>query len=103
MKSVVEEYWKHTALNLGQAARDVRYFYYHPEADRIATEGSPKHVAFSFIKRVGSLSNNLFYSIIPPHLHHTREQLGCMTQASTKAWFLHGYAPWKFQNPLDTF
>jgi hypothetical protein len=38
-RSFSEEYIKHTALNLGQLARDFRYFYYHPDADKAAKEG----------------------------------------------------------------
>jgi hypothetical protein len=101
MKSVtIEEYWKHTALNLGQAVRDLRYFYYHPDADKIAKEGTAKHYAYSAVRRVGSLSNNVFYSIIPPHWHHSKAELEYLTPASTKEWFMHGYAPWVYPDPI---
>lgn len=97
--SILEEYWKHTALNLGQAARDIRFFYYHPDADEFADEGSGKNVAYSIVRRAGSFGNNIFYSIIPPHWHHTKEDLQYMMPASAKEWFLHGYAPWKYADP----
>lgn len=100
-KAVVEEYLKHTALNLGQVARDVRYFYYHPDVDQIATEGTLKHYSHSVVSRFKSLGNNLFYSIVPPHWHHSKRDLEAMRDASARAWFLHGYAPWRFPNPLN--
>lgn len=96
---LIEEYWKHTALNLGQAARDIRYFYNHPDAGRFADEGSVKHVSYSMVRRARSLANNLFYSAIPPHWHHSRKELEYMTPASAREWFLHGYAPWRFPDP----
>lgn len=99
MSSIAEEYWKHTALNLGQVVRDLRYFYYHPDADKIAAEGTLKHYSYSGLRRIGSLGNNIFYSIIPPHWHHTKEELELMKPGSAKEWFLHGYAPWSFPDP----
>lgn len=98
--SVIEEYWKHTALNLGQAVRDLRYFYCHPDADKYATEGSSKHVFYSFGRRVRSFGTNLFYSVIPPHWHHTKEDLQYISPASAIELFLHGYAPWNYEDPI---
>ncbi|MGZ3742467.1 MAG: hypothetical protein ACXWRE_01300 [Pseudobdellovibrionaceae bacterium] len=98
--SAIEEYWKHTALNIGQATRDIRYFYYHPEADRIAAEGTIRHYAYSSFQRIRSFGNNIFFSIIPPHWHHTKQDLEYMTPASAKEWFLHGYAPWEYPDPI---
>ena len=93
------EYWKHTALNIGQVARDFRYFYYHPAADKIANDGSAKHYAWSAVFRAKSLGNNLFYSLIPPHWHHSRSELEAMHEGTSRQWFLHGYAPWSYPDP----
>ncbi len=98
-RSLRDEYWKHTALNLGQVARDLRYFYYHPEADKVAQEGSAKHYVASVGRRVRSLGNNIFYSVVPPHWHYTAEDLKSMTPVPAHKWFLHGYAPWQFPDP----
>ncbi|WP_413288283.1 hypothetical protein [Bdellovibrio sp. HCB337] len=98
-RSFTEEYLKHTALNLGQLARDFRYFYYHPDADKVAKEGSLRHYVYSSGRRVKSMGNNLFYSVIPPHWHHTAEDLMTMPAGSMKEWFLHGYAPWEYCDP----
>lgn len=98
-RSVIEEYWKHTALNLGQAVRDIRFIYYHPDADRLAKEGTLKHYAYSVFRRIKSFENNAFYSIIPPHWHHTAEDLVGMQPATAREWFLHGYAPWTYPDP----
>ncbi|MFM6927851.1 MAG: hypothetical protein ACKOX6_05265 [Bdellovibrio sp.] len=98
-RSFALEYWKHTALNLGQAVRDLRYFYYHPDADKIAAEGTLKHYAYSCLRRIRSLANNIFFSVIPPHWHHTKTDLESMMPASAKEWFLHGYAPWSYPDP----
>ena len=100
MNAFLDEYWKHAALNLGHVARDVRYFYYHPKADKIAKEGTLKHYVHSFARRVPSFANNLFFTVTPPHLHHTKEELAPMCAASFKDWFLHGYAPWTYPDPL---
>jgi hypothetical protein len=98
-RSLLNEYWKHTALNLGQLVRDFRFFYYHPASDRIAREGTAKHYAASFVHRLRSMGNNAFYAIVPPHWHHTAEDLRSMSSVQTHKWFLHGYAPWRFSDP----
>jgi len=90
-----KEYARHAALNLGQAARDVRYFFNHPDADKIAPEGTPLHVASSVTSRVPSLAGNLYYAALPPGLHHTPEDLAGVNAATAKEWFMNGYAPWK--------
>ena len=99
MKELLREYSAHTALNLGQAARDLRFFYYHPGADELAVEGSPAHMLRSLPLRARSLANNVFFSTLPPHLHHTAKELKVMRRGSHAAWFLHGYMPWRFPLP----
>lgn len=98
-KNWLDEYWKHTALNLGQAARDLRYFSSHPDADSFAPEGCIRHRLLSAGFRLRSFVNNLFYSVIPPHWHHTPQELAQMHPGSARRWFLHGYAPWTYPAP----
>lgn len=57
-----QKYWNHTALNAGQACRDLRYFYYHPDADKKAQAGTLKHYLYSFRRRLQSLGNNALYA-----------------------------------------
>ena len=90
---VVEEYAKHTALNLGQAARDIRYLTNHPGAP----EGAG-HAFESVKRRLPSLLNNLFYAAVPPHLHHDKAELAAMG-GSLGDWYRRGYAPWKHAAP----
>ncbi len=101
-RSRLREYYTHAALNLGQAARDLRYLVDHPHADRIAPHGSPHHVAASITARVPSLASNLYYAALPPQLHHTPEELRETIHATAKEHFLHGYKPWKYKMPGDT-
>ena len=82
-----EAYVKHTALNLGQAARDLRYLGEHPDE---------KTVLRSFSKRIKQLATNLFYAAIPPQSHHTPEELEALSERTVTEWFLQGYAPWKY-------
>jgi len=99
MKQFFRDYAKHTALNLGQAARDLRFFYYHPGADKLAKEGSLRHAALSAPRRTKSLANNLLFSALPPQLHHSPKELSTMKSGSHAAWFLYGYMPWKYPDP----
>lgn len=96
--SSLRAYLNHAALNSGQAARDIRYFHDHPDADRVAGRGTAKHVASSITSRVPSLTSNLYYSALPPQLHHTKEELDSM-EGGAKDWFLHGYNPWDHEDP----
>ncbi len=99
-RNVVKEYATHAALNLGQAARDIRWIHNHPDADHVAPEGSAKHVAASVTTRIPSLASNLYYAILPPQLHHTEEELKDV-KGSMLDNFLHGYAPWKHKLPEE--
>lgn len=40
LKKFIIVYTKHSALNLGQLARDMYYFFDHPKAEKLAKEGS---------------------------------------------------------------
>lgn len=90
----LRDYALHSALNAGQAARDVRYLFDHPSADKIAPRDSALHSLSSLTSRLPSLTSNLYYTALPPQLHHTPEELAEHRDASLKQLFLHGYAPW---------
>lgn len=98
---VLGEYGTHSALNAGQAVRDLRYLFNHPDADAAAPKGTLQHALESLKLRVPSLGNNLYYAAIPPHTHHEREDLLGMDDHSLKDWFLSGYAPWKYKDPFE--
>jgi len=97
------QYWKdylnHTALNAGQATRDVRHLFNHPDADAVAPEGSARHMLESLKHRVPSLANNVKYTLLPPQWHHAPDDLMNMGHATPKQWFMHGYAPWDHPLP----
>ena len=85
-----EDYAKHTALNLGQAARDVRYVHDYPGEDTVLG---------SMGKRLPSLAHNLLFAALPPRLHHTKEELAESDPYTMREMFQHGYAPW--DHPLE--
>lgn len=92
----IEEYAKHTALNLGQTLHGVRYLLSHPDIDRTAPRGSLRHAALSGRLRLMRVFNDLFFALAPPHLHHTRAELGAMRTQSLGRWFQCGYGAWRF-------
>ena len=93
-------YLKHSALNLGQAARDARYFYEHPDADKMGRPGTARHVAASAVARIPSFTSNIYYAALPPQLHHSDEELYGEFGEDTKGplklrhAFMKGYDPW---------
>ena len=93
---IVEEYAKHTALNLGQALQGLRYLTSHPDIDARAPRGTLRHVAHSIALRSKRIANDLFFATIPPHWHHTREELAAMTSVPIHRWFQYGYCAWRF-------
>jgi hypothetical protein len=74
----LEEYAKHGALNLGQALQGVRYLFTHPDVDRRAARRTLRHAILSAKLRSGRILNDLFYATIPPHWHHSAEELAGM-------------------------
>ncbi len=94
--SFLEEYAKHSALNFGQALHGLRYFYSHPDVDPAEKRGSARHIALSALLRTKRLSNDLFFASIPPHWHHTKEELRGMKSISMTRWFMYGYKQWSF-------
>ena len=96
MLQFFEEYLKHFALNIGQALQGIRYFWSHPDADKLAPRGSLKHALFSVGIRSRRVANDLFFAVIPPHWHHTREELSGMLNVLVARWFQYGYCAWRF-------
>lgn len=91
-----EEYIKHAALNFGQAVQGIRYFYSHPLADDLAPRGGLQHFIHSFFLRTPQILNDLFFAVIPPHWHHSRQELQQMCATSFFLWFQYGYCAWRF-------
>jgi len=92
----LEEYIKHSALNFGQACQGIRYFFSHPDIDKVAARGSCKHFYLSVVLRFKRVVNDTFYALIPPHWHHTTKQLEVMQTIPITKWFQYGYCAWKF-------
>ena len=98
MLHFLEEYFKHAALNFGQALQGVRYIFSHPDIDAISPKGSIRHAALSAGLRFRRIVNDLFFALIPPHWHHTREELSATRSIATQRWFQYGYCAWRFTN-----
>ena len=106
MFRIVEEYSKHAALNLGQALQGLRFLFSHPDFDSIASKGTVRHALLSARLRSRRFVNDLLFALLPPHWHHTQEELAQLKQNSLLKWFQCGYSPWRFSevgeylNPL---
>jgi hypothetical protein len=88
LKRVLTEYINHSALNLGQAARDVRYIHDYPRKKGLANVKA----------RLKSLANNLKYTALPPRTHHTVEELKEIAgKLEAAKQFKRGYNPWKYK------
>jgi len=92
----MEEYAKHSVLNFAQALHGLRYFLSHPDIDVVAKRGTPRHVMLSAARRSGRVLNDLVFAILPPRLHHSRQELREMRATSFKRWFQYGYCAWRF-------
>jgi hypothetical protein len=97
MKRFLEEYIKHSALNFGQMLQGIRYFFSHPDIDQTAPRGSVKHAVLSAGLRLKRIINDFFFAIVPPHWHHTKEELSSMTKIPMTRWFQYGYCAWRFE------
>src|SRR6185503_20818845 len=98
MRRFAEEYFKHAALNLGQALQGIRYFHSHPDADRQSEPGSVRHLLLSCGIRSKRVLNDLFFAAIPSHWHHTPSELAQMTDIPASLWFQYGYCAWRFDD-----
>jgi hypothetical protein len=93
-----EEYAKHAALNFGQALQGLRYLTSHPDVDARAPRGSVRHALLSLSLRSRRVANDLFFAVIPPHWHHSPEELRAMTPIGIGRWFQYGYCAWRFDD-----
>lgn len=93
---VLEEYAKHSALNFGQVVHGIAHFGSHPDIDATASRGSIQHLLLSASLRTRRLANDLFFALIPPHWHHTPQELRGMCDVSLQQWFTYGFAAWRF-------
>jgi hypothetical protein len=93
---LLEEYAKHSALNVGQVLHGLVHLGSHPDIDDVAERGSLRHVFLSALLRTSRLGNDLFFTLIPPHWHHTPDDLRVIRSVSIGKWFLYGFAAWRF-------
>lgn len=93
----LEQYAKHSALNFGQVAQGLRFLLTHPDMDRAASPGTLKHMAKSAPYRMRRIGNDLFFALIPPHWHHTPDELASLQPFSLWHWFQAGYRPYRFR------
>lgn len=96
MKDFLIEYYRHSVLNLGQALQGIRYIHSHPDIDKVANRGSFKHFKHSLLKRLKLVVNGFYFALIPPHWHHTKEEIRSFHGVSAARWFMYGYCAWRF-------
>jgi len=92
----IDEYSKHCALNLGQALQGIRYLFSHPDIDARAPRGGLRHAWLSARLRSKRVLNDLFFAAVPPHWHHSADELSAMSPISWSRWFQYGYCAWRF-------
>ena len=88
----LRKYGKHSALNVGQVARHLRY-----PTDLPGAEG--KWDAFK--KRAGYAANDAYYAVIPPDSHHTQEEIDELDQYTFSELIRMGYDPDYADEMLD--
>ena len=82
-ESYIEDYTKHSALNIGQVLRHVRYLF-----------DLPDHTRFEAAKkRAKWIVNDLMYAILPPDTHHTEEEIEELTGFTYAELIKMGYDP----------
>jgi hypothetical protein len=101
MLRFLEEYAKHSVLNLGQVLQGLRYFFSHPDIDATRRRGTLGHALASARLRAKRIANDFFFTLLPPHWHHTREELAGMASIPLSRWFQCGYSPWRFTESGD--
>jgi len=94
--SLAEEYAKHSALNFGQVLHGIAHLGSHPDFDAVAPRGGLRHLGLSALLRSKRIANDLFFAVIPPHWHHTPDELRVMREVPIHKWFMYGYAAWQF-------
>ena len=101
LTQVLEEYAKHSALNFGQVLHGIEHLFSHPDMDEVAPRGTARHCILSLLLRCKRVANDLFFALIPPHWHHTADELQAMRPVSIKRWFFYGFAAWQFTEMGD--
>jgi hypothetical protein len=98
---LLEEYAKHSVLNFGQVLHGAVHVGSHPDVDEVATRGSLRHLFLSARLRTRRLGNDLLFAMIPPHWHHTPDELRVMRGVPIGKWFFYGFAAWRFTESGD--
>ena len=96
MIPMIQAYYKHFALNFGQALQGLHYLGTHPDVDAVAARGTVRHALLSIQLRSRRVLNDLFFALIPPQWHHTDEELKAMLSIPARQWFQYGYCAWRF-------
>lgn len=78
MNKYFDDYIKHAALNFGQAAQGIRYFYSHPDIDGVSKKGTVAHCLKSMLLRFTIVINDLFL-----HYYH---QPGIIHRKNWSQW-----------------
>ena len=82
-ESYMKDYAKHSALNLGQVLRHLRYITNLPD--------TPKLEALK--KRLRWLANDLYYTVTPGQWHHTQAELDELSSYSYSDLIRMGFDP----------
>jgi hypothetical protein len=94
-ESVVDylrKYGKHSALNLGQVARHMRY-----PVDLPGSEGKLDALK----QRARYAANDAYYATIPPSTHHTQEEIDELDDYTFRELLRMGYDPDYAEEILD--
>ena len=82
-ESYMKDYAKHSALNLGQVLRHLRYITSLPD--------TPKLEALK--KRLRWMANDLYYTVTPGQWHHTQAELDELSSYSYSDLIRMGFDP----------
>ena len=82
-ESYIEDWAKHSTLNIGQVLRHVRYLFDLPDTPRLQAAK----------QRAKWIVNDLIYAALPPQTHHTPEQIEELTGLTYTELLKMGYDP----------
>ena len=82
-ESRLEDWTKHSTLNLGQVLRHLKYFFDLPDM-------SPGKAAK---ERTKFIINDLLFAVLPPESHHNPEQIKELTSFTYPELLKMGYDP----------
>jgi hypothetical protein len=83
VESYIEDYAKHSTMNLGQVLRHLRYLTDLPDTPR----------AEALKQRLRWLANDLYYTITPGQWHHTQAELDELSKYSYSDLLKMGFDP----------